>query len=134
MRLYRVAFCVVVLAAIGVAAGQTRAGDVVADVPFAFSVAGQQFPAGHYTLTAKDDFIGIFGANKQVLFVPTHAAVRSATDDTKLVFHRYGDTFFLSCVWMRGRNTGKELYRSRTERELAARQAEMELAVVRPAQ
>jgi hypothetical protein len=35
---------------------------------------------------------------------------------------------------VKGNNTGKELYRSRAERELAAHQAEMELAVVHAAQ
>jgi hypothetical protein len=133
MRLVRIAFCAAVLAAMGVATGQTIPGDVVVDVPFTFAVAGQQLPAGHYIVKAKDDFIGIFSANRQGLFVPTHAAVRSKSEETKVVFHRYGDTYFLSCVWVRGKTTGKELYRSRAERELAARQAEMELAVVRPA-
>jgi len=134
MRFVRIAFCAAVLAAIGVATGQTRVGDVVADVPFAFVVAGKQLPAGHYIVTAKGDFIRIFNTNNQGVFVPTHAAIRAASDDGKLVFHRYGDTYFLSCVWVKGKTTGKELFRSRTERELAARQAEMELAVVRPAQ
>ena len=134
MQLFRIVFCAAVLAAIGVATGQTKPGDVVVDVPFAFSVAGQQLPAGHYIVTEKDDFIRIFNGNKQGAFVPTHAAVRAASNESKLVFHHYGDTYFLSCVWVKGNTTGKELYRSRAERELAAHQAEMELAVVHPAQ
>ena len=134
MKHVRVALCTVVLAVLGIVTGQTSPGDVVVDVPFAFSVAGQQFPAGHYIVKAKDDVIVIVNGNKQGLFVPTHAAVRGASDSTKLVFHRYGDAYFLSCVWVRGNTTGKELFRSRAERELAARQAEMELAVVSPAQ
>jgi hypothetical protein len=106
---------------------------VVVDVPFAFNIAGQQLPAGHYIVTSKDGFIRIL-STKQGLFVPTHTAVRSVSEQSKLVFHRYGDTYFLSCVWVKGTTTGKELYPSRAEREVAARQAEMELAVVRPAQ
>jgi hypothetical protein len=134
MRFVRIAFCAALLAAMGLATGQTKPGDVVVDVPFAFSVADQQLPAGHYIVTAKDGFIRIFSTNKQGFFVPTHAAVRTASDESKLVFHHYGDAYFLSCVWVKGNTTGKELYRSRAEREVAARQAEMELAVVRPAQ
>lgn len=130
MRIFRIAFCAAVFTAMGVAMGQTIQGDVVVDVPFAFSVAGQQLPAGHYIVKAKDEFIRIFNANKQGAFVPTHSALRSASDKSKLVFHRYGDTYFLSGVWVKGNNTGKELYRSKAERELAAHQAEMELAVV----
>lgn len=133
MKLVRIAFCAVI-AAMGAVTGQTSPGDVVVDVPFGFDVAGQHLPAGHYTVKAKDDFIRVFNANQEGAFVPTHTAVRAATDDTKLVFHRYGDTYFLSCVWVKGRTTGKELFRSRAERELLAHQAEMELAVVRSAQ
>jgi hypothetical protein len=134
MRFVRIAFCAAVLAAIGLATGQTSPGDVVVDVPFAFIVAGQQLPAGRYIVTSRDGFIRIFSTNKEGLFVPTHAAVRTASDESKLVFHHYGDTYFLSCVWVKGTTTGKQLYPSRAEREVAARQAEMELAVVRPAQ
>lgn len=133
MKLVRIAFCAV-LAAMGAATDQASPGDVVVDVPFAFSVAGQQLPAGHYTVKAEDGFIRIFSANKQSVFAPAHVAVRAASDDTKLVFHRYGDTYFLSCVWVKGNTTGKELFRSRAERELLAHEAEMELAVVRSAQ
>ncbi len=134
MRVFRIAFCAAVFAAMGVAMSQAIPGDVVVDVPFAFVVAGQQLPAGHYIVAVKDDFIRVFNANKQGAFVPTHAAVRTASDESKLVFHHYGNTYFLSCVWVKGNTTGKELYRSRAERELAAHQAEMELAVVHPAQ
>jgi hypothetical protein len=134
MRVFRIAFCAAVFAAMGVALGQTSPGDVVVDVPFAFVVAGQQLPAGHYIVAEKDDFIRIFNANKQSAFVPTHAAVRTASNESKLVFHHYGDAYFLSSVWVKGNPTGKELYRSRAERELAAHQAEMELAVVHGAQ
>jgi hypothetical protein len=134
MRFVRIAFCAALLAAMGLATGQTSAGDVVVEVPFAFNGAGQQLPAGHYIVTSKDGFIRIFSTSKQGLFVPTHAAVRAASEQSKLVFHRYGDTYFLSCVWVKGTTTGKELYPSRAEREMAARQSEMELAVVRPAQ
>ena len=38
--------------------------------------------------------------------------------DTKLVFNRYGDQFFLSQVWMAGRTDGQELIKTRRERLL----------------
>jgi len=133
MKLFRIAFCAVVLGATVAAVGQTNKGDVVVDVPFAFTVANEQLPAGHYIVTAGTDVIRIFNAHTQGLYVPTHAAARTTTDGSKLVFHRYGDTYFLSAVWVTGNTTGKELFRSRAEKELAAQQSELELAVVRPA-
>ena len=104
------------------------------DVPFAFSVAGQTLPSGHYMVAAAGtDLIRIFRGQTRGLFVPTHTGMRSKSDGSKLVFHRYGGTYFLSSVWTTGDRFGKELFRSSAERELAAHQAEMELAVVRPA-
>jgi len=134
MRLFRIALCAALLVAAGVALSQTRVGDMVVDVPFAFAVAGHQLPAGHYIVAADTDLIRIFNSHTRGIYVPTHAAVRTTSDGSKLVFDRYGDAYFLSGVWITGNTTGKELFRSRAEHELAARKSEMQLAVVRPAQ
>src|SRR5271169_5105493 len=127
MRLFRIVLCAALLVPASAAMGQTRIGDVVADVPFAFSVAGQSLPAGHYIVAAVGDNIRIFNSQTNGLYIPTHGATRSASDGTKLVFHRYGDSYFLSEVWVTGNTTGRELFRSRAERELATRNAEMQL-------
>jgi hypothetical protein len=132
MRLFRIVLCGALLAAASAAMAQTRIGDVVVDVPFAFNVAGQALPAGHYIVAAVGDNIRIFNSQTSGLYAPTHGAMRTASDGTKLVFHRYGDTYFLSAVWVTGNTTGRELFRSRAERDLATRNAEMQLAVVRP--
>jgi hypothetical protein len=58
--------------------------------------------------------------------------LRSASEGSKLGFHRYGDTYFLSAVWIRGKTTGRELSHSRAKRELAHNKAEVEVAEVRP--
>jgi len=41
------------------------------------------------------------------------------------VFHRYGNTYFLSQIWMAGESTGRELLKTREERAL-----ERELKVI----
>ncbi len=134
MKLFRIVLCFALFAAMGAAFGQTKAGDVVVDVPFAFSVAGQNLPAGHYIVaSAGTDLIRIFSSHTRGVFLPTHSGMRSKSDGSKLVFHRYGDTYFLSSVWITGNTVGKELFRSSAERELEAHRTEMELAVVRPA-
>jgi len=134
MRFLRIGFFAVLLAATVGALGQTSPGDVVVNVPFAFSVAGERLPAGHYIVAAQNDFIKISNSTMRGIYIPTHAAVRTKAAGSKVVFHRYGDQFFLSAVWITGSTTGKELFPSRNERELKARQSEMELAVVRPVQ
>jgi len=133
MKLFRIALCAVLFAMAVSAVGQTRPGDMVVDVPFPFVVAGQPLPAGRYIVAAgNNDVIRIFNSQTQGMYVPTHSASRSASAGSKLVFHRYGQTYFLSAVWVTGNTSGRELFRSRAERELADRKAEMELAVVHP--
>ena len=133
MKLFRIAFCAAMFALSVGAIGQTSPGDMVVDVPFAFSAAGQNLPAGHYIIQQHTGMVRILG-NHQSLFVPTHAAFRTQVEGSKLVFHRYGDSYFLSDLWITGSRDGKELYPSKAEHEVKAKQAEMEMAVVRPAQ
>jgi hypothetical protein len=51
-------------------------------------------------------------------------------EETKLVFHKYGDQYFLSQIWTPGGNTGRELLMPRFERELAKNGIEREKVVV----
>ena len=133
MTFFRIASCTALLAAASATMGQTKPGDMIVDVPFAFVVDGQALPAGHYIVAATgDDHVRIFNSQTTGLYVPTHGASRTNSDGSKLVFHRYGDTYFLSAVWVTGNTTGRELFRSSAERELADHKTEMELAVVRP--
>ncbi len=133
MRLFRMSLCAAVLAAASGSMGQTRPGDTVVNVPFAFLVDGQTLPAGHYIVAITDvHHVRISNSQNAGLYVATHGALRTNSDGSKLVFHRYGDTYFLSAVWVTGNTTGQELARSRAERELADHKTEMELAVVRP--
>jgi hypothetical protein len=117
----------------GIAVGQMKVGDMAVDVPFAFHAAGQEFPAGHYIVSAGDDFIRVFNRQTRGVYVPTHSAMRGDSDASRLVFHRYGSAYFLSEIWTQGKTIGRQLYVSGAERELKARQSEMELAVVQPA-
>ncbi len=132
MKVFRIALCAALLAAASVAVGQTKPGDIVVNVPFSFVAGAQTLPAGHYIVAAMDDTVRIFNSQTTGLYLPTHSASRSSTDGPKLVFHRYGDTYFLSVMWIGGNAIGRELPRSKAERALADRTAEMELAEVRP--
>lgn len=134
MKLFRIAFCAAMFALTVGAIGQTSPGDLVVDVPFAFSAAGQKLPAGHYIVKQHTGMIRILGDNNQSLFVPTHPTLRTRAEGSKLIFHRYGDSYFLSELWVGGNKSGKELYPSKAEREAKTLQAETEMAVVRPAQ
>ena len=101
--------------------GQAKAR-LVAQVPFEFMVADKALGAGEYRVAAIDqsgDTIAITnsqGDNAIRLSMPTERKTRGKA--AKLVFHRYGSTYFLSQVWMAGDATGRELPRSKQERAI----------------
>ena len=105
-------------------------------VPFDFTVSGKTFPAGEYVVRR-----GIQGplvvlairseAGKEAAYLATHTVQGGETQQqSKLVFNRYGDQYFLSQAWMWGRSYGDELPRTRRERlllrEIAKRRAKSE--------
>ncbi len=51
----------------------------------------------------------------------TNAAVsdRDLKSESKLVFNRYGDRYFLSQVWTEGNSQGRQLLMSDREKEIA---------------
>jgi hypothetical protein len=94
---------------------------VQADIPFPFVVTGRMLPAGYYALSLGDQIMRITNSNKQTTFVLTlDAANLSSRSSGKLVFHRYGNAYFLAQV-LTAESTGKELQRSRSEEELESK-------------
>jgi hypothetical protein len=94
MTLFRVSLGAVVLAA-ATGTAQTKAGDIVVDVPFAFVVPGQNFPAAHSVVTPENEVgLRISNSNGQSRSVPTPHSLRSQSDGSKLVFHPMATPIF----------------------------------------
>ena len=99
-------------------------------VPFDFLVDGQSFPAGDYTIAYP-----LFSGHNQILLsnaegralriIQTHTFEQRPWDTkTYVVFHGYGDQYFLSRIWSGGMGVGRELARSPQERELTNKVAQ----------
>jgi len=131
MKLFRNAFYAALLLAASACIAQTG-GDVVAVIPFPFVVAGHTLPAGRYIVSPMShNILRIHESMGPSILVLTNAAQRSVSDDSsKLVFHRYESTFFLSQVWITGNDRGRELGRSSAEREMAAKTRQKDNTVV----
>ncbi|MFP5208409.1 MAG: hypothetical protein ACLGRW_03875 [Acidobacteriota bacterium] len=92
-------------------------------IPFRFNVSSQVLPAGEYLVRVVspgavqihgEDHIAnaTFGAHRR------NGSSR-VPQNTELVFHRYGQNYFLSQVWFAAGDQGYELTVTSTEREYA---------------
>jgi hypothetical protein len=104
---------------------QSLAGPVRVNVPFDFVVANEKLPAGKYLIRRAEPTVGDLLlavtsrdnlVNALLFTVPVH--VLTPTNKGKLVFHRYGDQYFLSEVWPAGTTTGRAVAKSHAERDL----------------
>jgi hypothetical protein len=94
---------------------------MVVDIPFAFTAGSATLPAGEYRVQKLD-------RNSAVLLIHCWDARES-----KLVFNRYGNRYFLSQVWNAGSIRGRQLPISPREKEmpqLARNETKTEITLV----
>jgi len=97
---------------------------VLANIPFAFTAGQMTLPAGEYRvqkLTNDSSPLLIRSTDGDgASIVMTFAASANAPQaKSKLVFHRYGNRYFLAQVWTAGSARGRELPKSAKEKEQA---------------
>ena len=90
-----------------------------ADVPFSFDLGGKALPAGTYTVEPiNSQAIAVRNVEtRKAALINTESAERRDSQSPKLVFHKYGDTYFLYEVW-NGSNLGMEIPESGREKEV----------------
>ena len=90
-----------------------------ADVPFSFDLGGKALPAGTYTVEEiSQHSMAVRNAEtRQAALINANSAERRDAQSPKLVFHKYGETYFLYEVW-NGSNEGMEIPESPREKEL----------------
>ena len=98
--------------------------NVKANIPFNFVVDKSTLPAGEYTiqsLSLSEKALAIRSADQDAKAMVLSMSCRSLnpSEQTKLVFHRYEDRYFLAQIWVAGDNSGRELPKSRHETEVA---------------
>lgn len=120
LKIFSMVSLAVTLAAAAVYANP--AGPLKANIPFDFSVGNKTLPAGVYTvasITVTDTLRIRREDGRAAVMIQTHGVqARRGQDQTKLVFRRYGNQYFLAQIWTAGDSEGRELRKSRTEREL----------------
>jgi hypothetical protein len=98
--------------------------NVKVNIPFKFVVRDATLPSGEYTIDTlgmNSNAISIRNSNHQTqtLILSHRCESLKTSEQTKLVFHRYGDQYFLAQIWEAGDNAGRELTKSRREVEVA---------------
>ena len=96
-----------------------------ADVPFAFTAGDQTIPAGTCLVRSagvSNDAVWIGNvADKIGTFVfPLHTKSLKASDRTVMVFHKYGNRYFLSGIVRAGDSAGYKIREGKVEKELRA--------------
>ena len=117
---------VIALSSAGVPAkAQSLQYKLTANIPFDFTVQDKKLPAGKYSISRAqqsngDLVIQIVSQNgrENVYRMTIPVVTRDPSNEGLLVFHQYGDEYFLYEIWPAGGHTGRALPRSRTEREL----------------
>jgi hypothetical protein len=109
---------------------------VSTNIPFEFVVGDHTLPAGEYVIEAVISggaALAIRGSDngESVVRLAEPIGAMSKRKSARLVFHRYGQNYFLTQIWS-GDSLGRQLVKSKqeraTERELASIPSKSELA------
>jgi hypothetical protein len=117
-----VSSCLLVLLTV-TAFAQLEGAPIRANIPFSFEVRGHTLPAGEYEISRVNvDGSGLNITNvdhrHEHAMVETDPVQGTGRNRGELVFHRYGDNYFLYEIWTPGMETGRVLPTSREEKTL----------------
>lgn len=113
------------VAAVATTNGQSQ-HRVNARVPFEFIVGDKTLAAADYRIDTVGEALAICspGAKNKVIRL-ANAMTPKERQSARLVFHRYGTTYFLSEVWEGGDRIGRRLVQSRQERAMRSELSRM---------
>jgi hypothetical protein len=100
-----------------------------AAVPFAFQMNGRPLNAGDYTISRKGSVVQIQDSNNGKGVFSLTSPDKESDSGYRLVFHRYGDRYFLAEVRTQGTAAGK-LPVSRAEKEAMQSEQPREMSTV----
>ena len=93
-------------------------------IPFNFSVGEKSFPSGKYVIERNrnnSDTVWVIRQkddDRSTIVVTRPSRAYDVVEETRLVFNRYDDLYFLSEFWIVGGQTGHEIPISKRERAL----------------
>jgi hypothetical protein len=102
---------------------------MLVNIPFAFVAGNATLPAGEYRVQKMDEnsavvLIRCSGPSASAMVLSNAAQAKETQTQSKLVFHRYGNRYFLSQVWSAGSIRGRQLLKSPREKEISVAKIE----------
>ena len=121
-----------------VSAAHAQSATVSANIPFDFTVGKQVYPAGNYLLrpwgTVHGDILIQNRDESRDSRVLTEDCTKlGEAEKTVLIFHRYGDQYFLEQVWIEGNTIGRQFLKRNIEAQLANNHTGPEVEMFTPA-
>lgn len=101
-------------------------------VPFNFIMGDKTYQAGEYVFSSMKDTIVLqnAGGTGIAMALANHVTGQSASKGGKVVFECYTNQCFLFETWTPGQDDGRQLLRSHTEMQVAAKQPGKYLALL----
>jgi hypothetical protein len=123
------------IALAGVVAVHAQDKTLSANVPFSFYMGAAAMPEGAYRISELSNG-GVLCMNSKdssqsKAITAFSVTGKSMEEPARLVFHRYGDVYFLAQVWDGSGSTGVAISTSRREKELARSGSAPVLAEIR---
>jgi hypothetical protein len=130
-RVTRILSIGIALAAVVVVHAQDKT--ITANVPFSFYMGNSAMPQGAYRVEEVVHGTAVcMRSTAASKALTTHEiAGKKVIEPARLVFHRYGESYFLAEIWTGDSSVGEALPASPREKELAQNGAAPTLAVIR---
>ena len=109
-----------VLLALATANAQETSATV--NIPFAFTVDDVRMPAGDYIISSPSErvvTIQVAGGILAKTALTNNGSSAKSAGRAKLVFHKYGNAYFLAAAWLPNSDHAREFYASTSEIQLA---------------
>lgn len=128
----RIAYVIAIatLSLVSMAQAQTRT--ITVTVPFEFTAFESAMPAGEYTVIKLNERIvsmQLRGGEKSILLLTDARETLRPDGIARLVFNRFGSSYFLAEVWGHGADSARVVHKSDGENQLARNQKHTQVAV-----